>query len=201
MPPSPLSPLDRMRTNCRPVVRTLLVAIVLLAGVAVGAPDAAHSQTPSITPSQHEKPSPTLWRACPVNGREEARERVVRRFERAAGVSTTGPVMPPGTSNIICGDAQHSYYHIAARHGADWTRKGVKTSENWREVADYSIAEVLRNPMSVTYRVDANTFCYSREIQLIHKIRGITVDVMHPNVVVRAQDGVVITAFPTKTPC
>jgi hypothetical protein len=189
------------RGTRRPAVRTLLVTIVLLLGAVIATPGAAFSHTPAIAPSQNEKPPPTLWRACPVNGREEAKDRVVRSFERGPGVSTTGPVMPAGSTDLICGDDRHSYYHIAARHGADWTRKGVKSSENWRDVADYSIAEALRNPMSVTYSANANTYCYSREVQLVHKVRGITVDVMHPNVVVRAQDGVVITAFPTSKPC
>jgi hypothetical protein len=76
-----------------------------------------------------------------------------------------------------------------------------KTSENWREVADYSIGEALRNPISVAYRADVNTYCYSREVSLVHKVRGIIVEVFHPNVVVRAQDGVIITAFPAKKPC
>lgn len=156
---------------------------------------------PAAEPTQLEKPPATLWRACPVNGREEAEQRVVRTFERASGVSAAGPLMPAGSTNLLCGTERYSYYHIAGRHGADWTEKGVKSSENWRDVADYSIAEVLQNPMAVTYRADANTFCYSREVQLIHKVRGITVDVMHPNVVVRAQDGVIITAFPTANPC
>ena len=75
------------------------------------------------------------------------------------------------------------------------------SNENWREVADYSIAEALRSPMSVTFRADKNTFCYSREVALIDKVRGHTVDVMHPNVVVRAQDGAVITAYPSRAPC
>jgi len=68
-------------------------------------------------------------------------------------------------------------------------------------VADYSIAEALRNPMSVSYRADVDTYCYSREMSLVNKVRGIIVEVFHPHVVVSAKDGVVITAFPAKKPC
>jgi hypothetical protein len=184
----------------RHTVWMLLVTAILLAGIAATTSTTAHADSPIAVPSQ-EKPPPTPWRACPVNGREEARDRLVRRFERSPGVSKSGAVMPGGTSDLICGDDKHGYYHIANGHGPEWTQKGMKTSENWRDVADYSIAEVLRNPMSVTYRADVDTYCYSREVSLVNKVRGIVVEVLHPNVVVRAGDGLIITAFPTKKPC
>ncbi len=189
----------RSRTNPR-TVWILLLAAILLAGTPATTSTTAHADIPTATPSQ-EKPPPTPWRACPVNGREEARDRLVRRFERGPGVSTTGAVMPAGSSDLICGDDKHGYYHIANGHGLEWTQKGMKTSENWRDVADYSIAEALRNPMSVTYRADVDTYCYSREVSLVNKVRGIIVEVFHPNVVIRARDGLIITAFPTKKPC
>jgi hypothetical protein len=66
---------------------------------------------------------------------------------------------------------------------------------NWREVADYAIAEALRQPERVTFRANNNTFCYSREIYLVNKVRGLIVNVTYPNVVIRAQDGGIITAF------
>jgi hypothetical protein len=175
----------------------LVVAALLLAG----APAVHADILPTVAPAQYEKPPPTPWGACPINGRERARDKLVRRFERGPGVSASGAVMPAGTSDLICGDEKHSYYHIAERHGLEWTQKGMKTAENWRDVADYAIAEALRNPMSVTYRRDVNTYCYSREVSLINKVRGIVVEVFHPNVIVRPQDGVIITAFPTKKPC
>lgn len=187
--------------NWRPTVRILVAAALLLGGAAVTAPVPAGAATPTTAPSQYEKPPPTPWRACPVNRREEARDRLVRRFERGPGVSKSGAVMPGGSSDLICGDDKHGYYHIANGHGLEWTQKGMKTSENWRDVADYSIAEALRNPMSVTYRADVDTYCYSREVSLINKVRGIVVEVFHPNVVVRARDGLIITAFPAKKPC
>ena len=90
---------------------------------------------------------------------------------------------------------------MVAGHSVEWTQKSVLANENWRQVADYSIAEALRSPISVTFRARNNTFCYSREVSLVDKVRGTTVDVMHPNVVVRAQDGAVITAFPSRNPC
>ena len=109
--------------------------------------------------------------------------------------------MPAGTSALLCGTGNFGFYHIVARHYPEWTQKSVKTNENWKDVADYSIAEALRSPTSVTFRSDKNTFCYSRQVSLIDKVRGITVDVMYPNVVVRAQDGAIITAFPSREPC
>ena len=55
--------------------------------------------------------------------------------------------------------------------------------------------------MTVTYRANNNTYCYSREVYLINEVRGIPVDMFHPNVVVRAQDGVIITSYPANKPC
>jgi hypothetical protein len=200
MPAAAHSPRPTRNEILRLMVRILVAAALLLATV-VTAPVPAGADTLTTAPSQYEKPPPTPWRACPVNGRDEARDRLVRRFERGPGVSNSGAVMPGGTSDLICGDEKHGYYHIANGHGSEWSQKGMKTSENWRDVADYSIAEALRNPMSVTYRADVDTYCYSREVSLINKVRGIVVEVFHPNVVVRARDGLIITAFPAKKPC
>jgi hypothetical protein len=200
MPAAVRCPRPGRSGTLRLTVRVLATAALLLATI-VTAPGPAGADTLTTAPSQYEKPPPTLWRACPVNGREEARDRLVRRFERGPGVSNSGAVMPGGTSDLICGDEKHGYYHIANGHGPEWTQKGMKTSENWRDVADYSIAEALRNPMSVSYRADVDTYCYSREVSLINKVRGIVVEVFHPNVVVRAGDGLIITAFPAKKPC
>lgn len=181
--------------------RHMVWMLILAAFLLAGAP-AAHADTSTAAiPDQHEKPPPTPWGACPVNGREEVKDKLVRSFERGPGVSTTGAVMPGGTSELICGDENHGYYHIANRHGSEWSQKGAKTSENWRGVADYAIAEALRNPMAVTYRANNNTYCYSREVYLVNKVRGIPVDVFHPNVVVRAQDGIIITSYPANRPC
>jgi hypothetical protein len=131
-----------------------VAAALVLTGAAVTAPVPAQAGSPTTAPSQHEKPPPTLWAPCPVNQREEAKDRLVRRFGRGRGVSVTGAVMPAGSSDLTCGDANHGYHHIANRHGSEWIHKGSKTSENWRAVADYAIAEALKNPMTVTYRAN-----------------------------------------------
>ena len=196
------------RTNCGAqsgsgpsillVGRLAVLVALVLAGVA---PTLAHAAPPTAVPVQGVGPPPTVWGACPVTNREAAEQKLARRFDRAAGVTATGVTMPAGTSDLLCGNQRYGYYHIVFRHHAEWTQKGVITNENWREVADYSIAEALRNPTSVSFRAAEDTFCYSREVSLIDKVRGVTVDVMHPNVVVRGRDGAVITAFPTRRPC
>ena len=182
-------------------VRHPLGLLVVAALVLAGAPAVHIGASTAAAPAPYEKPPPTPWAACPVNGREEAKDKLVRRFDRGPGVSTSGAVMPAGTSDLICGDENHGYYHMANRHGSEWAQKGAKSSENWRDVADYAIAEALRNPMAVTYRANNNTYCYSREVYLVDKVRGIPVDVFHPNVVVRAQDGIIITSYPANRPC
>lgn len=194
----PTGPTVRRNTIWPLVIATLL----LVAGAAVTAPvPAAHGDIAAAVPNQHEKPPPTPWGACPINGRDEAEHKFVRNFPRGPGVSTTGEVMPGGESLLVCGHDGYGYYHIANNHGAQWTQKGVKTSENWRDVADYAIAESLKNPQRVSFRGPNGAVCYSREIDLIHKVRGIVVDVFYARVVVSRQDGRVITAYPARNHC
>ncbi len=180
---------------------TLSIAVLMVViGVEAAFPTAAHAAAP-IFSAQAVKPPATIWGACPTVNRVAAEHKLVRRFDRATGVTTTGATMPAGASDLLCGNDGYGYYHVVAGHSVEWTQKSVLANENWRQVADYSIAEALRSPMSVTFRARNNTFCYSREVSLVDKVRGTTVDVMHPNVVVRAQDGAVITAFPSRNPC
>ena len=183
------------------LVTSSIALLLVISGVGGGATTIAHAASSSTFAAPAAKPPPTIWGACPTIDRAAAELKVVRRFDRATGAAAGGATMPAGTTDLLCGNDAYSYYHIVARHYGEWTQKSVLTNENWREIADYAIAEALRNPTSISYPADANTFCYSREISLVDKVRGITVDVMHPHVVVRAQDGAVITAFPTRTPC
>jgi hypothetical protein len=141
-----------------------------------------------------------VWAACPVQDREAARDKVVRQFPRAVG-NAAGRTMPAGMTNLTCGDERYGYYHIVGNHGEEWKYRGAQSSENWRDVADYAIQEALANPQVVTYRADNDTFCYSREIFLWNKVRGIRVDVFQPNVVVSAQHQHIITVIPTNKPC
>ena len=180
-----------------------LLSVALLVPAIVGAstvPVRGHADPPDSL-NQAPKPPATIWAACPNSEREEAELKLVRKFDRGPGAAAGGATMPGGTSELLCGHERYGYYHIVERHFVEWNQKSILTSENWREVADYSIAEALRNPMAVAFRAGTNTFCYSREIALVNKLRGIIVDVMHPNVVVRVQDGAVITAFPSRTAC
>ena len=147
------------------------------------------------------KQPPTIWAACPVINRACVEQMVVLTFDRELGRAAGFVPMPPGTSDLLCGNDDYGFYHVEARHYGDWSRKAVITNENWREAADYSIAEALRNPTAVTFRAANNTFCYSRQVSLVDKVRGIIVDVMYPNVVVRVQDGAIVTAFPSGRPC
>lgn len=196
-----LSPGARSRAFSYAFVTSSIAVLMAATGAGSASPTAAHASSSTALAAQVPKPPPTVWGACPTVNRVAAEHKLVRRFDRATGVATTGATMPAGTTDLLCGTDRLGYYHIVARHHVEWTQKSTLTNENWREVADYSIAEALRSPMSVAFRFENNTFCYSREVSLIDKARGITVDVMHPNVVVRAQDGAVITAFPKRTPC
>ena len=79
--------------------------------------------------------------------------------------------MVGGVSELVCGNNAYGYHHIVNSHFVEWNEKSVKTSENWREVADYAIAEALRQPERVTFRANNNTFCYFREVYLVNKVR------------------------------
>jgi hypothetical protein len=185
-------------------IRALLTFPITLLMAATGTGGAAAAGTHAASSTalvQTMKPPPTIWGACPTINRAAAEQKLVRRFDRAPGAATAVVPMPAGTSDLLCGTDGFGYYHIVARHYLEWTQKSVRSNDNWREVADYSIAEALRSPTSVTFRADRNTFCYSRQVSLIDTVRGITVDVMYPNVVVRAQDGAIITAYPSRASC
>ena len=191
----------RSRAGVRSL-RTLLIAVLMVAtGAGFAVPAVAHAVSSTAYSAQVGKPPPTVWAACPAVNRARAEQKVVRRFDRAPGAARGVVPMPAGTSALLCGNNDYGFYHMVARHFVDWTRKGVKTNETWKQVADYSIAEALRNPTAVTFRATNNTFCYSRQVSLIDKVRGITVDVMYPNVVVRVRDGAIVTAFPSGRPC
>jgi hypothetical protein len=56
----------------------LVVAALLLAGAPAVHIDA--STAAALGP--YEKPAPRPWGACPINGREEAKDKLVRRFDR-----------------------------------------------------------------------------------------------------------------------
>jgi hypothetical protein len=186
------------------VVRTLSVfsvaALLVTAGGATSSPSAAYAGTAEISPSQAPKPPPTIWGACPNNGREGAEHKLVRQFQRGPGAAVAA-TMHGGTSDLVCGHDAYGYYHIVNRHFIEWNEKSIRTSENWRHVADYAIAEALQSPHTVTFRATNNTFCYSREIYLVNKVNGMIVDVFHPNVVIRQSDSRIITAFPAREPC
>ena len=186
-------------------IRAVLTFSIALLVVAVGtggaAPPEAYAATSSAFSAQVSKPPPRVWAACPSINRAAAEQKLVRRFDRAPGVVTEVVPMPAGTSDLLCGTDNFGFYHVESRHYVDWNRKSIVTNENWRDVADYSIAEALRNPTAVIFRAANSTFCYSRQVSLVEKVRGIIVDVMYPNVVVRAQDGAIITAFRSGRPC
>jgi hypothetical protein len=196
-----IGPRTRSRSGIYAFLTLSIALLLAVTGLGGASPAGAHAASATSSPAQAPKPPPTIWGACPLGDRPAAELKLVRRFDRAQGIAAGVVPMPAGSSDLLCGTANYGFYHIVARHHVEWTQKSVKTNETWREVADYAIAEVLRSPTSVTFRPRNNTFCYSREISLIDKVRGITVDVMHPNVVVRAQDGAVITAIPTRKSC
>lgn len=180
---------------------TFSIALLVVATDIGGVPPAIAHAASSTAVAQTMKPPPTIWGACSTIDRAAAEQKLVRRFDRATGVTPASAVMPAGSSDLLCGTDNFGFYHIVARHHMEWIQKSVMTNENWREVADYSITEALRSPTSVTFRADRNTFCYSRQVSLIDKVRGVTVDVMYPNIVLRAQDGAIITAYPSRAPC
>jgi hypothetical protein len=146
---------------------TVAVVAILVGTGGTAIASNAYAGRSTIIAHQPPKPPPAAWGACPNNGRENVEHKLVRPFERTPGVTATGATMPGGVSDLVCGRPEYGDYHMVNRDYVEWNGKSIRTSENWRHVADYAIAEALKNPQRVTFRPRNNTFCYSREIYLV----------------------------------
>lgn len=135
-----------------------------------------------------------VWGACSATA---PATKIVRVFPRPAPAGS----LPAGTSALLCGDANSGYQHIAGGHMADWQALATYTGENWRDMADFAIAQILAAPQPgyPQYNGKNNTWKYKAPLQL-KDADGQVRATYWPIVAIAAQDGKIITSYPTSQP-
>ena len=132
-----------------------------------------------------------MWGACRARGQYPGK--VVRTFYHAP-ISAGFRWLPAGDSVLYCGDDKYGLLHIQARHFRDWddiANTRWPTAGNWRYLADYAIGATLAYPERVDYNQDNDTFAMYRRIFRPNGEYAFTT-----RVVISANDGKIITAFP-----
>ena len=109
--------------------------------------------------------------------------------------------MSSGISNLACGSSAWGYRHIVANHLSQWEYRASEASENWRDTADYGIEWALKDADRIRYRSSNDTYCFSRQIDLVNDRTGQVVDHYFPNVVVARVTKNIITASPSSSQC
>ncbi|WP_345412884.1 hypothetical protein [Actinomycetospora chlora] len=161
------------------VLAFVALSLFLVEAPSAGATSAASSQ---------------VWAA---RGTSSPAEKLVRLFPRASFVPG-----PAGTNSpLSCGTEAFGYRHISNRHGSDWQNIAVYTGENWRDLADFAIEQILTAPQPgyPRYNDKNDTWAFTAPLE-IRDGDGRVRDVYHPVVVVAGSDGKVITAYPTRDP-
>jgi hypothetical protein len=120
---------------------------------------AAHSAAaPAATGIAH---AAAVWAAC---GWRDKDDKLVRLFQRDHRRDFA----------LRCGNADRGYRHIRDRHMGDFERMAAGTFQNWRDVADLSLAANSSDP-DVIRPAGGNQTCRSRVIFLINVRNGQTV--------------------------
>ena len=127
---------------------------------------------------------PAAWAGCGVN---VDANKVVRTF--------------PQAKVLKCGNANWGYFHIKARHAADWEAKAALTGQNWRDVADIGMYGALNTPEVTTLRSSNDTTCYSKKIYLVRLSDKKTVGTTIARVVAGNRSNNVVTSFPSSGHC
>lgn len=135
-----------------------------------------------------------VWAAC---GTSSPPDKVVRVFPR--------PAFAPGPSGqssaLLCGTQNFGYRHVSSRHGQDWQNIAVYTGENWRDLTDFAIEQVLTVPQPgyPRYNLKNDTWAFKAPLE-IRDGQGQVRAVYYPVVVVAGADGKIVTAYPTRDP-
>lgn len=122
---------------------------------------------------------------------------ILRVYSRSAG----GPA-PSGYSSMRCGTTVGNGYglrHIEHHHASQWQHKADYIRTTWEDLLDGSVAQTLAGPSQVTYRSNNNTYKYVAPIQLwaAGPLGPYLVNEFNTNVIVAAQDGKIISAYPS----
>ncbi|TQS44521.1 hypothetical protein [Cryptosporangium phraense] len=167
----------------------MIFVLVLLAGWQLPGPAQAATRDPAAFAD--------IWRPC---GWRTSENKIVRTFDRYRA-DVPGHFLRGGKSNLLCGNKRFGYRHILHRHQAEWEQAAFLVRRNWRDVADFSIATVVRDPDQVTYNPKVKTYCFSRVVYLVNKNNARTVGTNIPRVVVAESTKRIITAFPSNEQC
>ena len=176
--------------------------LAVLGVVATGGPAAAAADSGRVWAADPHDPPKSVtglatWGAC---GAFDSHTKVIRAFSRK-NTSGVSPYMSSGISNLACGSSAWGYRHIIAKHLSQWEYRASEASENWRDTADYGIEWALKDPNRIRYRSSNDTYCFSRQINLVNDRTGQVVDHYFPNVVVGRVTKNIITAWPAGTQC
>ena len=175
------------------VAARLFVPLVVIAGITLGvaATASAAEVNAGFNFNPHTGVARAYWHPC---GMRDKASKVVRTYPRV-----NFPDFPGGKSNLRCGDKESGFRHIKLRHIQDWEKDALIVNENWRTHADWAISLVLRNPDIYRYKVENNTYCFSRKVHLV--FRGVSREIRYVKVVIGVKNKNVITAFPSNSQC
>ena len=163
------------------VLRSIIAAMAICLFVATAPHAAAQSAAPP-------------WAACGVSSPES---KPVRTF----------PVRPPvgGPSRtfatLLCGNDRYGFRHLAVRHASDWEALSFYTGGNWRDIADFAMAQSLTVPQPgyPLYNPKNDSWTYKSPLE-IKDANGNVRTTYWPLVAVAAQDGKILTSYPTRDP-
>jgi hypothetical protein len=124
-----------------------------------------------------------VWAAC---GWRDPDDKLVRLFQRDRRRDFA----------LRCGDAGWGYRHILDRHRGDFERMAAGTFQNWRDVADLSLAALSSDP-DVVRPAGGDQTCRSRVIFLINVRNGQTVRQQTVRMFTDNGSGNIRSAFPS----
>jgi hypothetical protein len=168
-------------------IGTLVISSVVLIGPAA---PTVHADASTHSTVQTRSAS---WPRCELL---DKRTKKLRTFDRAAAAGLSA-----GKSTLACGyqgwDGERGwgFRHIRHRHEGDWTRITHMVGGTWTNVADWSIAQALKRPASVSYEKDNDTYLYETAIY-IYDQRGTLRHSFYVRVIVGGKTNNIITAFP-----
>lgn len=161
----------------------------------VGESEFQHPSTP-LSPSMATgrfsmaTPQAAVWGACGLFSRPGKVVRVFRGSWR--------------TFTLRCGPwfttkPRWGYRHIKYRHLADFQRRAAGTFQNWRDIADLSMAKNAADPDVTVFQRNGNT-CRSSKVYLYNLRTGALAKVRIFHMVTKS-NGDIKTAYPARRHC
>ncbi len=131
------------------------------------------------------------WAAC---GIFSDKNKIIKTWEGKAGRHKGKKV------TLKCGDwsgDKEGFRHIKKRHMNEWQRLAAWEQVSWMDVANKAITKSLTDPdIALKDSSTRRSSCYSGQIVLYNKVRGIPVATNEPSVIVGNTSRTIVTAFP-----